>query len=235
MKNYLLSLIDLILPPRCAVCKNYSSQALCNGCASKIELVGSDICEICGRPRDKYFLSSICSDCSKERPVFKKARSAAIYRGVTKNAIHHYKFNGVRGLSSPLSELLVTAVKNSDLPLKEIDMVIPVPLSAKRQAKRGFNQTFALANCLSGAFGIPLDLIFLKKVKDVRPQFELKREERFENIKGAFCASKNVEGKSIVLVDDIFTTGATACEASRSLLAAGAKDIYVVTLARAIE
>jgi competence protein ComFC len=235
MRKIVDALIDLIFPPRCSVCGKNSAQALCGSCIANIQYLNDDVCQICGSPRDKYFNSGVCSDCRKQKPVYQMARSAAIYSGVMKNAIHHYKFNGVKRLSSPLSELLVRSVKSSGIPLQQVDQVIPVPLSAKREAKRGFNQAYELANGISKAFNINIDNSSLKKIKDVRPQFELKRSERFENIKGAFKASKIMEGKGILLVDDIFTTGATACEASRALIDAGARYIYVVTLARAIE
>ena len=151
-----------------------------------------------------------------------------------KEAIHKFKFNCKKGLSGPLGQLMVEHLKGSDIPARNIDIVIPIPLSKQRERERGYNQSKYLAEIISRAFSITLDDGSLRKIKDAKPQFELARQERFSKIKGVF-SSALLQGKIVLLVDDIFTTGATVAEASLALKEAGAKCVYAVTLARAVD
>ena len=191
------------------------------------------VCGICGKPRDKYFKEDLCDDCAKGGIPFAMARSVALYDGVLKEAIHKFKFNGKKALASSLGRFLVSYLQYGDIPLKDMDMVIPIPLSGKREKQRGYNQSKLLAAEISRHYPICLDDISLKK-RDVTPQFELSRKDRLQNVKGAFHSSP-LSGKTVLLVDDIYTTGATVREASKALKAAGAKYVYVLTLARAVE
>lgn len=162
------------------------------------------------------------------------ARSVAIYDGIVKDAIHEFKFNGKKKLSEKLGQLLTDYLTGREIPTEEIDLIVPIPLSKKREKGRGYNQSMLLAEVVSKEFGLKLDVASLKKAKDVKPQFELSRNERFVNIKGAFIAS-GLPDLNILLIDDIYTTGATVCEASLAVKNAGAKYVYVITLARAVE
>lgn len=125
-------------------------------------------------------------------------------------------------------------VSSGKLSVQNIDSVIPVPLSIKRIHERGYNQSELLARVVADHFSLKMEVNLLKKIKEIKPQFKLEREERLSNIKGAFSCSP-LEGKNVLLIDDIYTTGATVLEASSALKAAGAKHIYILTLARAVE
>ncbi len=227
-------LIDLIFPPCCVICKNKSRKIICDVCVNKVVYLKPPICGLCGKPRDKYFAGDLCEDCGRGGVPFTLARSVALYDGVLKEAIHKFKFDGKRTLSSFLGKLLVSYLRYGDIPAKEIDLMIPIPLSAKREKQRGYNQSKMLAEEISRQCSIYLDSRSLKKIKDVTPQFELSRKERLQNVRGAFQASA-LTGKNVLLIDDIYTTGATVREASKALKAAGAKNIYALTLARAVE
>lgn len=125
---------------------------------------------------------------------------------------------------------------NPALELKEIDVIIPVPLHRKRLRERGFNQAELLARVVSKYYERPV-VSALERVKDTRAQFDLPREDRFKNITGAFKVSdsKSVYNKRILLLDDIYTTGSTIAECSKALRTAGARRIEILTLARAVE
>ena len=198
----------------------------------KVIYIKPPICRVCGKPRDKYFTGDLCEDCSKEIMPFKTARSVVLYDGAMKEAIHKFKFEGRRSLSIPLGGFLVSYLEHSDIPAGKIDVIVPLPLSGKRQMKRGYNQSELLANAIAKRFSIVVDDSSLRKIKDITPQFELSREKRLSNIKGAFVCSP-LTGKNVLLLDDIYTTGATVREAAGSLKAAGAGNVYVLTLARA--
>jgi ComF family protein len=227
-------LLDLIFPPRCAICKKKGQKMICDDCLSKVIYIKPPICRVCGKPRDKYFAGDLCEDCSREGMPFEIARSVVLYDGGIKEAIHKFKFEGKRALSSFLGGFLVDHLKRGYIPVKKIDAIIPLPLSRKRERQRGYNQTELLAKEISAQYPIKMDSRSLIKSKDVAPQFELSRVNRLLNIKGAFSCSP-LTGKNVLLIDDIYTTGATVREASRALKAAGAGDVYVLTLARAVE
>ena len=205
---------------------------ICDDCLRKVIFIKPPICRVCGKPRDKYFAGDLCEDCSKEGMPFEIARSVVLYDGVIKEAIHKFKFEGKKALSPILGRFLVEHLDRGEIPVKKIDVVIPLPLSRKRFRQRGYNQTELLAKEISGHYSIDVDSSSLKKVKDITPQFELSREKRMSNVKGAFSSSP-LPGKNVLLIDDIYTTGATVREASMALKASGAKSVYVLTLARA--
>lgn len=227
-------LIDLIFPPRCIICKNKSRKMICGACLSKVKFLKPPICSICGKPKDRYFAEDLCEDCVKGDVPFAMARSVVLYDGVIKEAVHKFKFEGKKSLASPLGRFLVTYLKQGDIPTGEIELIMPLPLSRQRENQRGHNQSKLLAEEISGCCLINLDNTSLKKIRDTTPQFELSRKERLLNVKGAFrCAP--LAGSNVLLVDDIYTTGATVREASSSLKAAGAGKVYVLTLARTVE
>jgi ComF family protein len=117
-----------------------------------------------------------------------------------------------------------------------VDMIVPVPLHPKRLRWRGFNQSVLLARQVSRVQHIPMDPFVLYRGKETPPQTQLTEEERRKNVRGAFSLNpqKPVEGKRVLLVDDVYTSGATVNECSRSLKRGGAKEVYVLTLARAV-
>lgn len=163
----------------------------------------------------------------KSPPPFTQAVSYGIYDGILARAIHHFKFDPLRRLYKPLAALLTEC----DLP--DSDAVVPVPLSVKGLRKRGFNQALLLAAHLAKKRNIRLVMDGLIKVRETAPQVGLPARERKKNLKGAFRADSQISGMRLLLVDDVMTTGATASECAEQLIKAGAKDVHVLTLARA--
>lgn len=162
--------------------------------------------------------------------------SVSVYDGALKEAIHRFKFNGRKRLAEPLGMLMVHYLSSAPtLNLEEIDLIVPVPLHRKRLRERGFNQAEMLANVISRYHGKPVQNV-LERHKNTHAQFDLDREERFTNIIDAFRV-KNGEkmlNKRTLLLDDIYTTGATIAECARTLKQAGAKRVEVLTLSRAV-
>lgn len=144
-----------------------------------------------------------------------------------KEAIHLLKFGAVKRLARPLGALLAV------LDLPPADFIVPVPLSLEGLRHRGFNQTLLIAREVARRTGMPLETGLLYKKKDTPPQVALSRSARIKNLRAAFGARRALEGGRVLLIDDVITTGATAAECSKTLLKAGAEEVYAASLARA--
>lgn len=171
--------------------------------------------------------AGICSQCLKKAPPFSRVINYSLYDGVLAEAINHLKFHGLKRLAKPLGKLLL------DFDLSGMDSVVPVPLSIKRLRERGFNQSLLLARVISREKKLPLLIDILFKKKETPPQTGLSGKERLLNLKNAFVVKRDIRGLRLLLVDDVMTTGATVTECSKQLMKAGAKEVTVLTLARA--
>ncbi|MCP4350788.1 MAG: ComF family protein [Desulfobacterales bacterium] len=215
---------------------------LCPGCSGSFQPVKSPKCSKCGvmfksRQGDDH----VCGMCITDPGMFRIARASGIYDEEFKTAIHRYKYNGKIQLRKSFGILLFsTFIQHWDT--RDIDIVAPVPLHIKRLRKRGFNQAYLIIRDwkrIAEALNIDLSCLQAEWEVIVRnrwtdPQVGLKRKERIENIKGAFSVPdfSKIKGKRILIVDDVYTTGATANECSKILLAGGAEYVDVLTLAR---
>jgi competence protein ComFC len=152
-----------------------------------------------------------------------------------RRVVQKFKYGRKVSLGKPLGRLM-TAGCEEFLSACEVDLILPVPLHRKRLRWRGFNQSVLLAQQVSRTYGIPLDPFVICRQKETLPQTELAEDERRKNVRGAFSieAKEVVHGKNILLVDDVYTSGATVNECSRVLIRTGAKEVYVLTLARAM-
>jgi ComF family protein len=163
--------------------------------------------------------------------------SVSVYEGVLRTAIHRFKFKKRKRLAEPLGILLVSYLShNPAMDAQEMDVIVPVPLHARRLRERGFNQAEMLGRVLSRYFGIPT-VPALQRIRDTKAQFDLPRSERIKNVAAAFkiVDPRAVYNKRVLLLDDIYTTGATIAECSKALKIAGAKRVEVLTLSRAVE
>lgn len=224
-------LLNIIYPSRCPVCKSKSdvfvSSPICSICWSQIRRYTGPSCKICAMPFSSD-LSSICKDCIKKSPPFSKVINFGLYEGVLAEAINQLKFYGIKRISKPLAKLL------SKLPIPVIDGIVPVPLHIKSLRERGFNQSLLLAIYLSKVLHVPILMDILIKKKETPPQIGLSAKERLHNIRSAFTVRGDVKGLVVLLVDDVMTTGATVTECSHELLKSGARDVFVLTLARTL-
>src|SRR5204863_3956170 len=176
-----------------------------------------------------------CANCRDTVLHFRSARSAVVARDKVLEAIHRYKYQRALWFEPFLADLLISRAQ-PELAGQSWDAIVPIPLHATKQRDREFNQAERLAHRLSAATGIPLDSASLRRVLPTRTQTLLSRPERVANVRNAFAMrdGKRLQGERIVLVDDVFTTGATTSACAKILVAAGAGEVCVWTLARGI-
>ena len=171
-----------------------------------------------------------CQDCRQQTPAFSLARAALPYQGQLRKRILAFKYQDDTGQRRYLVPLLADTYRRWYAGLS-IDTVVPVPLSPQRLEERGYNQAELLTRLLSAELDLPHDPELLARIKNTRRLATLSRSEREKELRGAFRAEPEARGKTILLVDDIYTSGATASMASRALLRVGAEAIYVLTVA----
>jgi ComF family protein len=223
-------LFDILFPPLCIHCRTYlpdSAHILCAKCHASIALRTSLFCSECMRR-----LPDATKTCHLDAPYILGA-VGSYDDPLFQDLIHALKYRGIRRVADFLGALLVRYAKT--LPFRPEEFaVIPAPLSKKRLRERGFNQAELIARVFAESFNIPLLPSALSKTKDTRPQMKLSREERKKNLSGCFEARKDyVEGKHIILIDDVSTSGTTLTELARTLKRAGAKKIIGLVIAKA--
>ena len=215
-----------LFPNVCAACGDIipEGEHLCEYCDEMAEVVDfTKNCRRCGMPKKQ---------CECSRRVFHFSGCAAPFYniGVTQEAMYSYKFNRKEYIAEFFAERMAITVKTaySDI---DFDIVTFVPMKLRKKLKRGFNQSEVFAKRISKICGIPFYDNLLKVGNNSITQHKLSEEERFKNVKGKFIANKafNISGKTVLLVDDIKTTGATLDECAKQLLLLGADEVYCVT------
>jgi ComF family protein len=166
---------------------------------------------------------------------FDQARAAMIAEGVLLDIIHRFKYKGALWFEPFLASLLIECARTALLG-KNWDVIVPVPLHPLKKREREYNQAERLAVCLAAAVHIPMNVNLVKRVKYTKTQTMLNRHQRSVNVKNAFkpCVQGGALGARVILIDDVFTTGATINDCSRALKAAGASSIFVLSVARGI-
>lgn len=237
-------LADAILPRHCSSCGQVlrpdTCSPFCDGCWSAIRLIRPPYCPCCGRPFRSlvalaYSPEHRCGACRRRPPAFDHARAIGRYEGPLRQAIHLFKYRGKLHLRRPLLQLALDRFYEH-FPEAIFDAIIPVPLHRRRLMEREFNQAALLARGLGRELGISVQERVLHRARWTRPQVELSGDERRRNVKGAFAIkdASLIEGRALLLVDDVFTTGATVSEAARALKASGATQVDVFALARVV-
>ena len=217
-----IGLLELIFPTRCIICRQiFHGNApihICSRCIQEIEFYNKDIVPLSlGGGIKSYCDGVVC---------------VGKYHHSLKRALRDYKFNERPSFYRAFGELIADKINRS---LREypLDVIIPVPMSRKRKVQRGYNQAELIALKASKILSIPIDTRAIVKVKDTHRQSSLNRQERLTNLKDAFevLGSCSYEGKTILLVDDIITTGSTLNECSKALKQAGAKYVFGAVIA----
>jgi len=237
-------LIDAILPRYCYHCgmllASAREEGFCARCWSMIRLIKAPYCPCCGEPFRSplaltYSPEFRCGACRANPPPFDRARAIGRYEGPLREAIHLLKYRGKLRLQQPLLQL-VLAHFEAHFPDGAYDAIVPVPLHRDRLMRREFNQAALLATGLARHLDIPVMEQSLARVRLTRPQVELSRRERRQNVRQAFAVTRPaaIEHKRVLVVDDVFTTGATLGEAARTLKAAGVARVDVFALARVL-
>lgn len=225
--HLLWTAIDWIYPPVCGGCEKPGLR-WCSECQQQTNVLNGPLCQRCGRPLPK---AGICQECQSAPPSYRALRSWGIHTGPLRNAIHRLKYRGDMGLGEALAYHLIQVYEQAQW---HTDLIVPVPLSSQRLQERGYNQASLLARSVALYLKIPFSSRALKKVRHTEAQVGLNARERAQNVHQAFQAEPAyVTNKTILVVDDVTTTGATLEECARVLLEAGAKSVYGLTLARA--
>ena len=199
---------------------------LCSDCIAKLPFANGHRCLWCGVPLADE--SDYCNRCQYERGAFVKNRSPLVYEGETRKIIYSLKFGKKKYLAQTLGALMADEFLKDNM---EADIIVYVPMTEAEEKKRGFNQSELLAEEVGKRLNIAV-LPALVKIKETKAQKELGGKERAQNLEGAFaCVFEQVNNRKILLIDDIFTTGATANECAKVLLKAKAREVNVLTAA----
>lgn len=231
MRQLVAFCLDVVFPPVCVHCRRIGAP-LCAACAAQMERVAEPICLHCGRHpvrQEEWSTDIPCPECrAKPRPLT-QMRAALRYQEPASAAIHRFKYEGYFALGKPLAGLMIDAWPRWE---QSPDLILPIPLHARRRRQRGYNQSELLARPLGEALRIPVDATLLHRTRHTIPQVGLGPDERHENVRGAFAADSGVAGRHVLLIDDVLTTGATIAAAAEALLAAGALGVAAYCLAR---
>lgn len=222
---------DLLFPPRCALCDSVipGGKMICRGCAAKLRPVGRETCRKCGKSLQNTN-SIYCYDCSKKVHYYDRGFAIFEYRDV-KAGLYRFKYAG-RAEYARFYAACAYKFLGGVIGKLHPDAFVPVPIHKKRLNKRGYNQAEVLATELSKLFGVPVVNDLIVRAKATVPLKNLNEEGRINNLKKAFIMGSNgVKLETIVIIDDIYTTGSTIDAISRLCRQAGVKEIYFLTIA----
>lgn len=229
---------EQLFPALCAGCDAPVSQTgtLCGLCWNKVRFLDAPLCPVMGTPLAHDFGAHfLCAEAIADPPPFRRLRSVACHEGPVRHASIALKYYDRLDLVPWMARWMQRSGQEL---LRDCDVIIPVPLHNKRLRKRRYNQAAELARALAQLSGKIYEPFALQRIRDTRQQAELSQTERLRNVSGAFrvCddAMVTVQGRSILLVDDVYTTGATVKAACRALLKAGAADVDVLTFSRVL-
>lgn len=232
-KLILKSFLDVIFPPACYVCGRSASSeyGLCETCLGQITPILPPFCPKCGKHIENGM--HVCRECTLLKSRVERAWSSSSYTDTIKHCIHLFKYKGYTGLADILSDTMATFIRKNRIE-NIADIITAVPMHPSKKRERPYNHAEILARGLSRKFAIPVDCKNLKKIRWTSSQSELDREKRLQNVRDSFAVTDRnaFSGKGVLLVDDVYTTGATINECAKSLLGAGANKVYSLTLAR---
>lgn len=224
--------LDRLLPRICLLCGDRASAALCPACEADLPRLAEPRCPVCAQPLEAP--ASACGACLKQPPAFDACYAPLQYAPPADALVRTLKFPGetfARRLAS--ADCLAAAMLGGPRPAG--DVLVPVPLSRARLKERGFNQALELTRPLARALTLPLDATGLVRTRETAPQSTLPWEERARNLRQAFLAERDYAGLTVILVDDVMTTGATFEAAARALKAAGAVRVVGWSATRALK
>lgn len=242
LPGFMRQAIRFLLPVDCAACgaplTNDPIPLFCAGCWRTISPLTHPRCARCGRPfpspvATAYSPNHVCQSCAERPPAYTRAWTLYPYLPPLQDAVCLFKYRGKIALASPLARLMIDRLP----PLDCVDLLMPVPLHARRLREREFNQSLLLADRIGRHLDTPVSFTNLLRIIPSPAQTTLSRKDRLMNLRGAFALRhpESISGKRILLIDDVFTTGATVNECAKTLRKAGSGDVYALTLARTVD
>jgi competence protein ComFC len=240
LKKWLNTVLGFFYPEVCQLCENERATAkdgfVGAKCWQQIRFIRPPFCERCGLPFEGNITTKFeCTNCREMELHFSSARSSVVAKTAVLEIIHRFKYSRALWFEPFLADLLLREA----VPVlrgQKWDFIAPVPLHSVKEREREFNQAELIARYLSAATKIPLNNHLLRRVSPTMTQTRLTKQQRAENMRGAFAVRKGVKlnGKKIIVVDDVFTTGATTSACAKVLRTAGAGEVCVWTVARGL-
>ncbi len=225
----LRKILDIFYPRCCPVCQKIlkdQRRMICPECEKKLRPIGHPRCYKCGKPIEE---GEYCKDCQKHTHIFDQGRGIFVYDGIMRRSVTRYKYYGCREYGDFYAKAMYrNAWKN--LNQWKPDLIVPVPIHKSKERLRGFNQAAYLAERLGCYTGIPVDTDLVQKVVKTKSQKKLNAMQRRKNLEKAFLVTKNIRGKDILVIDDVYTTGSTIDAMAGCLRKRGAKNIYFLTV-----
>lgn len=239
MKGYVKSFLELLYPEKntCFICNVYDSSIddkyICSDCEKKLIKIVPPLCIKCSKPID-YASDCLCPDCNVYEKSFEAAKSPFSYEGIIKECIYNFKYYNKPYFYKFFGNLLLRYM--NEINYTNFDFITSVPLHKSKMRTRGYNQSQLLAKYMSDKLSIPYADVLKRTVKTTK-QSQQSKDERKKNLKGAFAikyphTNTKIKNRSVLLVDDVYTTGSTADECSNTLLNFGVSKVYVITIAR---
>jgi competence protein ComFC len=228
---------SLVYPPTCTICSASVGlrEYLCADCEAKLGRIVPPFCAKCSEPFEGAITTTFsCANCAHRALYFEAAVSAFRSRGIARHVILNFKYGRQIHLRHLVGRWLLAAFDDARLRERRFDVIVPVPLHPARQRERGFNQAALLAERLGPHLGVPVRSV-LQRVRYTTTQTAFDRGERIQNLRHAFRLRKNADVRklSVLLIDDVLTTGSTLSECARVLKENGARCVYAATAARA--
>ena len=221
--------LDLLFPLWCLGCGREGA-LICPSCRRQLPRITPPICPGCGVPQAG---EAVCPTCASRQLELDGIRAPFRFEAIIRRAIHELKYKNLRAAAEPLSELLDDYLKGNYMPA---EVLVPVPLSRKRQRERGYNQSELLARGLGKRTGLPVVADCLIRLRHTPPQAQTaSASDRQKNVAAAFsCRHHRLQGRKVLLIDDVATSGATLNACAAALKASGAGSVWGLTLAREI-
>ncbi|HEX2749784.1 MAG TPA: ComF family protein [Verrucomicrobiales bacterium] len=239
-KQWTRALLDLVYPLRCPACtatlpEGAEPGAFCAACEQELQPIEPPFCERCAEPFQGEFSGLFtCPNCSGRKVAFEFAVCLWLSRGPVREVVHRLKYGRIASMRLPLARLMLPALNDARLAGGDW-LMVPVPLHSRKLRERRFNQSAEIARTLHRLSGTPFHEA-LRRTRYTSSQAALDRDERLQNLRGAFTvyrrAVPRITGRRILLIDDVFTTGATAHECAATLRKHGAAEVVVLTAAR---
>jgi ComF family protein len=235
MRRALAACADLVVPPCCVVCRARigAHHLLCAACWREVSFIRAPLCDVLGIPLPfDTGEVTVSAGAAAHPPAYDRARAVAHYSGAMRTLVHQLKYADRHDARTLFGRWLAEAGREL---LPGVDVIVPVPLSRLRLLLRHFNQAAVLAGELSRQAGIPMEALALRRTRSTRSQVGMTRDQRRRNVAGAFAVPAHrraaIEGRNVLLVDDVVTTGATVEACARTLKRAGAARVDVLALA----